>query len=62
MKKAVFALVVLVCIGLIGPKLVGGIVEEKYQDITNLLNENPSIVITEHNSLAIGFRVKRLAQ
>jgi uncharacterized protein YdgA (DUF945 family) len=49
MKKAVFALVVLVCIGLIGPKLVGGIVEEKYQDITNRLNENPSIVITEHN-------------
>ena len=43
MKKAVFALVVLVCIGLIGPKLVGGIVEEKYQEITNRLNENPSM-------------------
>lgn len=49
MKKAVFALVVLVCIGLIGPKLVGGIIEEKYQDISSRLNENPSIEITEHS-------------
>lgn len=49
MKKAVFALVVLVCVGLIGPKVVGGIVEEKYEDITRRLTENPSLEITEHS-------------
>ena len=49
MKKAVFAIGALVCVGLVGPKVVGSIVKNKYEDITSRLVEHPSIEITEHS-------------
>ncbi|MGB2739300.1 MAG: DUF945 family protein [Cognaticolwellia sp.] len=49
MKKAVFAIGALVCVGLVGPKVVGSIVETKYEDITSRLIDHPSIEITEHS-------------
>ncbi|XQW85532.1 DUF945 family protein [Thalassotalea piscium] len=47
MNKAVLAIGAIVCAGLIGPKVVGTIVEKEYNTIASRMDENPSIEITE---------------
>jgi uncharacterized protein YdgA (DUF945 family) len=49
MKKALFAVGALLCVGIIAPKVIGSLVEKKYEDITSRLVEHPSIEITEHS-------------
>jgi len=49
MKKALFVVGALVCVGLVAPKVIGSLVEKKYEDITSRLVEHPSIEITEHS-------------
>ena len=47
MNKVVLAIIAIVCLGLIGPKVVGTVVEKEYDNIAQLMKENPSIEITE---------------
>ena len=49
MKKIVIALGVLGCVSLIGPKVVGSIVEKKYDDIASRFVDHPSIEIIERS-------------
>ncbi|MGB1263085.1 MAG: DUF945 family protein [Cognaticolwellia sp.] len=49
MNKALLAIGAVVCVGLIGPKVVGSIVEEKYADIASRLVDHPTIEVTERS-------------
>lgn len=49
MKKMAFALGVILCICFIVPKIVGGIVENEYDQIAQQLSEDSSIEIVERN-------------
>ncbi len=45
MKKLFIALVLLLTVGFIAPKLIGSVVETEHQSAINKLNENPAITI-----------------
>ncbi len=49
MNKAIVAVGVVVCAGLVAPKIIGSIVENKYDDIANRFVDHPSIEITERS-------------
>lgn len=49
MKKVVIALGAIVCVGLVGPKVIGSIVEQKYDDIASRFVDHPSIEIVERS-------------
>lgn len=49
MKKIVLLLVLVFGIGVVGPKIIGGIVESEYENIAHKLSENPAIEITERS-------------
>lgn len=49
MKKIAFALGAIVCICVIAPKIVGGMVEDEYDYIAKRLSDDPSIEIVERS-------------
>ena len=49
MKKIVVALGAIVCVGLVGPKVIGSIVEKKYDDIASRFVDHPSVEIIERS-------------
>ncbi|MFT6418157.1 MAG: hypothetical protein ACJAVU_000363 [Cognaticolwellia sp.] len=55
MKKFVIALGAIVFVGLVGPKVIGGIVEKKYDDISSRFVDHPSIEIIERSFTAHWF-------
>ena len=46
MKKLVITIILLITIGLIAPKFIGGVVETEHQSGVDKLNENPAITIS----------------
>lgn len=49
MKKALIIIGLLVCLGLIGPKIISSVVEKKYDDIASRFVDHPSVEITERS-------------
>ena len=49
MNKVLLVVGTVACVGLIGPKVVGGIVEQKYDDIASRLVDHPTIEVTERS-------------
>jgi uncharacterized protein YdgA (DUF945 family) len=45
MKNLLIALITLISVGLIAPKIIGGVVEKEHQSGVDKLNENPSITV-----------------
>lgn len=49
MKKIILLLALVIGVGFIGPKIIGGIVESEYENIAQKLSENPNLEITERS-------------
>lgn len=62
MKKLFVAIIIIIAVGLIAPKFIGGIVGEKYQSGFDKINENPAININSNTFVQNWFSGKSITE